>query len=631
MSDKVKIIGGDTSSKILKIPIRNQFPIQFKPDFLQDTNEDDRRQFIQDRLRLFIFDPANNPDELITTFTPIMVGEEVVFNLNTGRTIGESETPIFSQNVYLARVVKTDNEEDANDNEEIFSEFVFQVVDETSDNTSDTIFSLFQSLPDDLNNLKDLRVGLKRTEREQGPDAALWRSIKERVNAYSFKQYQRFMNSVCGGDYNSYEPLDYEGKEVGADRSAIADKIIDLERKRKLPFTDTDSYRTIKVLTEAFLLANCATDLTSFKDYSLPVEGGNGISTIPFLEIIRRKLNDLAIKPKEISQVLDLFRNEPIPSDGNIPDMEPQDCYGILQESLTNPCFIELIWNYWHEESMLVQSVNAITRRFQNVRGPQKQDPLAGMEIAPLRPLNNLLWGYIQDEQNRLTIQRRAYEYDHHYGFSIQGKAVRTLRSADSRANFLEAFHNLLHLCAKFYKQEDDTTKVPDGYPILTSLRETHLLLSQGMHNQYGDLPFTSRVEMMMQQWMLARPEFREFLPTRTMTAYPEPWMDRVSAMNQIQGWTNTSPVSFSYLGIYGETILLSIRFGNWADSGANSDMASFWASFFRNEIQGYIHAYRVVTGVDLTTTNPQTGKIDFKAPSIHLKDRLRAQKRNAS
>ena len=40
-----------------------------------------------------------------------------------------------------------------------------------------------------------------------------------------------------------------------------------------------------------------------------------------------------------------------------------------LQEKLANPCFVELIWSYWQEEAGLVQTMNAITWRFQNRRG----------------------------------------------------------------------------------------------------------------------------------------------------------------------------------------------------------------------------------------------------------------------
>ena len=54
-------------------------------------------------------------------------------------------------------------------------------------------------------------------------------------------------------------------------------------------------------------------------------------------------------------------------------------------------------------------------------------------------------------------MQRRAYEYDHHYGLTIYGKAVPPTASADSRSKFIEGFHNLLQRASQLYK-EDDTT-----------------------------------------------------------------------------------------------------------------------------------------------------------------------------
>ncbi|MCB0837895.1 MAG: hypothetical protein KDD99_14580, partial [Bacteroidetes bacterium] len=159
---------------------------------------------------------------------------------------------------------------------------------------------------------------------------------------------------------------------------------------------------------------------------------------------------------------------------------------------------------------------------------------------------------------------------------------------------------------------------------LLNALREVHLILAEGAHNQYGDLPATSRIEMLMQQWLLARPEFREFLPTRTMVAYPEPWMDRVAAMNQLQGWTDTNMINFLNLAVFGEQLLLSIRFGAWAKIN-DRKQAENWANFWREQIQGYIHAYRAVTGVDLTAM-PVSGKIDSRPPSYHLMERLKGQ-----
>ena len=53
---------------------------------------------------------------------------------------------------------------------------------------------------------------------------------------------------------------------------------------------------------------------------------------------------------------------------------------------------------------MLVQTMKAIALRFQNQRTSDR-DPLASFDIAPLYPLSNILWGYIQDENNRKWIK----------------------------------------------------------------------------------------------------------------------------------------------------------------------------------------------------------------------------------
>jgi hypothetical protein len=326
--------------------------------------------------------------------------------------------------------------------------------------------------------------------------------------------------------------------------------------------------------------------------------------TLPYLSIIRKKLSDVPVVDK---------RTNPLVDEATI------TCLGILMRKLTHPCLLELIWSYWHEEGMLVQTMNAITWRFQNRRGAGDRDRLAILEIDPLRPLNNFIWGYVQDEQSRLSVARRTYEYGHHYGLTLLGKAVPTVRGADSRSRFLEAFHNLLLLCTVLYHGDDDTTVVADGFPILNALKEVHLLLTQGAHNQYGDLPWTARQEMLMQEWLLARPEFREFLPSRIMVDYPEPWMDRVETMKTLQGWTDTSVMHFRDLGVFGEQILLGIRFGAWP-SVIEPEFAANWARYWRPEIQGYVHAYRAATGVDLTE------RVDATLPALLLRQRLSQQ-----
>ena len=168
---------------------------------------------------------------------------------------------------------------------------------------------------------------------------------------------------------------------------------------------------------------------------------------------------------------------------------------------------------------------------------------------------------------------------------------------------------------------------IADAFPVLNALKETHYLLAQGAHNQFGNLPSQARQEMLMQQWILSRPEVREFLGTRVMVPYAESWMDRVDSVKTLKGWTDTSVVHFRDLATFGEQILLSIRWGAWSTINDPSNAAN-WARYWRAEIQGYVHAYRVATSVDLTTdiTDQRAAETRFLPPSVHLRNRLLTQ-----
>jgi len=481
-------------------------------------------------------------------------------------------------------------------------------------------------------------VTLRRAQRPATHEIITWARIK--ANRLSFTNYKAFMDCVLCNDETALKTLEDAEQKIIDDKRAKAKNV--LLGARHLPFTDTDAYRLLKVATEAFLAVNCSVPIDpedeaqfdamlerleavgvpgappfSWENFSAAnaldfTEVDSCGYVLPYLLLIRKKLPDQPIKSRMFAALDDCA------------DEEAEKCYGIMAEKLLFPCMIELIWSYWHEEGMLVQTMNAISRRFQNVRGPADRDPLAMMELDPLRPLNNLLWGYLQDEQHRLSVVRRAYEYSHHYGLTLEGKAVPGLRPADNRSRFLEAFHQLLNTTAAFYRQDDDTTVRADGFPVLNALRDLHIVLSEGAHNQFGDLPSTARIEMLMQQWLLARPEFREALPTRVMVAYPEPWMDRVDAMNRLQGWTDTSVLHFNRLAVSGEQILLSVRFTRWSEI-TDADMAALWARQFRDDVQAYIHAYRAVTGVDLAAavTSIQQRELMSTLPSVLIRQRL--------
>ena len=480
---------------------------------------------------------------------------------------------------------------------------------------------------------------------DDDPSLILNVAIRNRSEAISFNRYQEFINRIlCGTD-----------SELGDDKGVFTGL-----RQGVAPIgmlSNVYAYELLKSATDAFLLMECgmvpraanAPQTTSIviegrrdaitgrplgegrkdSETGLPlpadIPGVSGVSLGRSLTTAEIKTILSGYLGSRGLPYLDLIANTLFQQSQEV---SSPYCYGILPANL-EPSFLELIWSYWHEEGMLVQSMNAIALRFQNRRAGSGRDPLAHLELDPLRPLNNILWGYIQDEINRLTIARRAYEYEHEYGLSLYGRAVPRMRPADRRSMFIEAFHNLLHLASGFFKEQSDTQVIPDGFPLLNAIKEVHLILAEGAHNQFGDLPWTARVEMLIQKWLLSRQEIREFLGGRIMVPYSEPWMGIVDSMKTLQGWTDTSVRYFRDLGVFGEQLLLSIRYGNWSD--INDELsAKNWANYWRFAIQGYIHAYRAVTGVDLAafTNSVRLPADSYLQPSLLLRNRLNAQQR---
>lgn len=468
---------------------------------------------------------------------------------------------------------------------------------------------------------------------------SLWAAIRNRTEAIGFDNYSKVIDKVLCGDDDGGKAVckgDDGPKLEGVGSPSVKDRRSNLLNNFPTIY-GVDAYNLLKLTTQAFLLFETGVAIKKTR----VLETGEPDKFIVDEEE-RQGREDLT--PERLQGELGDFLgksgttgNLPLPylrrivnallGDDNPDQQKSPFCEGLLQHRFTCPSLLELIWSYWHEEGMLVQTMNAICLRFQNRRGPADRDPLANLELDPLRPLNNLLWGYIQDEYNRLTIQRRAYEYDHQYGMKIIGKAVPELRSADSRSKFIEAFHNLLYRTAQFYREDADTNIIADGFPLLNSLREVHILLAEGAHNQFGDLPWTARAEMLMMEWLIARPEMREFLRGRAMVPYHERWMGQVDTMKKLQGWSDTSITHFRNLGVYGEQLLLAVRYGDWVDIN-DQEEAKTWARYWRPEIQGYIHAYLSATGVDLSEDIVDTRRaaVRYVQPATLLQNRLAAQ-----
>ena len=447
------------------------------------------------------------------------------------------------------------------------------------------------------------RVALQRASIRPAQERGLWTLIRANTRAIGFHHYHEFISRVLchnSKDHQYSRFLETDGQRLTR------------EHKELIPF-GVGAYELLRTATELFLLLNCRVTTRRELHRGQFEEEQARIGALP-----PTNLGDLAKSFLGNNAYLERVIEAAFPGETKSDNVFAD---GVLNRN--EPVLIELIWSYWHEEGMLAQSVNAISRRFQNQRADAPRDPLAHFELDPLRPLNNILWGYVQDEYKRLSVPRRSQEYNHQYGLVLYGKANPVARAADPRSKFLESFHNLLHRASQFFKEDNDTTVIADGFPLLNALREVHLVLAQGAHNQFGDLPWTARVEMLIQEWIMARQEIRDFLQSRVMVPYTEAWMPQVDTMKSVQGWTDVGVNYFRDLGAYGEQLLLSIRYGDWIDIN-DEDVAKNWARHWRPEIQSYLHSYRAVSGVDLTNAD----SVDFTVPAVHLKRRLEAQAR---
>lgn len=490
----------------------------------------------------------------------------------------------------------------------------------------------------DANDLLRGRIGIRAREPENPEAERLWMAIRQHTESIGFNSFRDFVSRALS------DPDQLSERERPRVERLAKGRAFDVNRYRLAECDQlgpdgwgsfvpgTDLYAVLKTAAEVFLILQCGMCAERLEGEAPEPGAARSSLTDGIFSGGRDRGGDPDRLARDLTRFLGENRYSYVRS--IIRNVFGDEGYGdqpFAPASVAfGPCLMELIWSYWMEEGMLVQTINAVSLRFQNVRTGRGRDPLGDLEIDPLRPLSGFLWGYIQDEPQRLSMARRSAEYLHAYGLGLYGRAVPPVRAADVRTRFLTAFHDLLSLTARFYQEAADNLLTPDPFGLLVALRELHLIMAEGAHNQFRDLPWTARVEMLVQQWILARPEMREFLRGRAMVPYPEQWMGTVDSMKKVQGWGDTGVIHFRDLATYGERLLLSVRFIAWNDI-SDPQAAADWALTWRPEVQGYIHAYRMVTGVGLSDDAVevrQLGDIRYQQPSVHLRNRLAAEQR---
>lgn len=89
-------------------------------------------------------------------------------------------------------------------------------------------------------------------------------------------------------------------------------------------------------------------------------------------------------------------------------------------------------------------------------------------------------------------------------------------------------------------------------------------------------------------------------LPQQPRTGLMRGSLDAASGYHENSARRSGVSITHFYdLSVYGEQIMLSVRYGNWTIIN-DPDTARHWARYWRPEIQGYVRASRGVNGIDL-------------------------------
>ncbi|MCC6861135.1 MAG: hypothetical protein IT158_21380, partial [Bryobacterales bacterium] len=194
-----------------------------------------------------------------------------------------------------------------------------------------------------------LRVALERPQRQATDDQPLWVAIRQRTRAIGFENYRLFIDRVLC-EQNPTDGVEEETRL--SNRAGRLDKLAGVQ-----------AYELLKLATQVFLLLECGVAIKD-TDFSVNEESGR-LGTPVTAEELRQRLSAyLGDSPRlpYLNRVINSALAEFGPTDSPF-------CEGIFRGRVIAseaPCLLELIWSYWHEEGMQVQTINSIAWRFQN-------------------------------------------------------------------------------------------------------------------------------------------------------------------------------------------------------------------------------------------------------------------------
>ncbi|HEY2500748.1 MAG TPA: carboxypeptidase-like regulatory domain-containing protein, partial [Mycobacterium sp.] len=203
-----------------------------------------------------------------------------------------------------------------------------------------------------------VRVTMERTDSVPTLDEALWAAIGECTEAIGFERYHHYIRRVFGLDDRGLVPNEFSRRLVDLGARGVG------------------SYRTLRDLTELFLVSRCG-----------PAAIGDRFDNDPLLAFANPERRRA---PEEIDERLREYLHQ-----GEFPyiervvnaaypwlDREGRGFEQLIRRMFRQPLLIEL----WHamclEHGMLMRTMDAVCDRFQNNLKPGENDTLAGYELT---------------------------------------------------------------------------------------------------------------------------------------------------------------------------------------------------------------------------------------------------------
>ncbi len=280
---------------------------------------------------------------------------------------------------------------------------------------------------------------------------------------------------------------------------------------------------------------------------------------------------------------------------------------------------------------MLVQTANAIALRFQNIarNGTRSARRVRARRAAAAERLH--LGLHPGRAEPAVGPAPRSTSTTTSTAWTWSGRASR-VRPADSRSKFLQAFHDLLRLTDQFYREASDTHGDARSVPAPDRAQgPPHD--SRGGCAQSVPRSAVDRAQRDARSAVAARAIRDARLPARPAgDAVPRSLDGRRRRHEASAGLDrHERPALQRSRASSASASCLSIRHVRW-DAITDPVAAQDWALSWRPEVQGYIHAYRMATGVTLSDDVVEVnrpGSPRYAQPSVLLYSRLMDQRRS--